>query len=106
MRTRFTAKQKGQQRKDWLLLVVLLGLNLWSGSTTIEGSIQVLGNKSIAIIGGIAIQLILFFLLAGWMMKDSQVRKMLAITILAFASIYTSFFSYHQTLTSDIRLID
>ena len=98
-------KPPNQSSKDILLTVVLFFFNVWSGATTIIGASQVLPQE-LAFLSGIAIQTMLFFLLAGWVMKHSFVRKWLAILAFSAFSVYTSFFCYYNVLTTSVRTRD
>ncbi len=90
-----------EKKRDWLLIVLLFFFNLWSGTTTIIGARQILPD-GLAWLSGITVQVMLFFLLSGWIMKDSIFRKWLAILIFTTVSIYTSFFCYYDILTAEI----
>lgn len=100
-----TPKSPDRSNKDVLLIVVLFFFNVWSGATTIIGASQILPSH-LAFLSGIAIQSMLFLLLAGWVMKHSFVRKWLAIFAFSAFSVYTSFFCYYNILTDSVRLRD
>lgn len=82
--------------------MILLLFNLWSGATTIIGAQEIL-PKNLAVVCGITVQMMLFFLLVGWIMKESFFRKWLATLTFSALSIYTSFFCYYGILTHDIN---
>lgn len=95
-------RKSNQPEKDKLLTIVLFFFNIWSGATTIIGASQVLPGY-LAWLSGIAVQTMLFFLLAGWVMKTSFLRKWIAILAFSLFSVYTSFFCYYDVLTKDAR---
>lgn len=97
--------KKSKNKRDMPLLVILLIFNFWSGATTIIGAQQILPD-SLALICGLAIQIMLFGLLSGWIMKYSTIRKWFAILIFSIASVYTSFFCYYDVLAGDINIRD
>ncbi len=89
--------------RDWVLLVLLLLLNVGSAYTTIVGAKQILPEGMAEIIGG-SVQLMLFLMLAGFAVNRSVVRRWTAIFLFAFASVYTSFFTYYDELASEAEL--
>ena len=106
-------KNKPQEEYDIVLMVVLTFFNLGSGATTILGAMQILPIKYLAWTLGGAVQLMLFLLQAGLVVKANspslRLRKWLAIMVLASASVYTSFFTYYGQLaqeTNEKRAID
>ncbi|NEQ36670.1 MAG: hypothetical protein F6K40_10435 [Okeania sp. SIO3I5] len=107
-RRRSNRKNKPQEERDILLMVVLTFFNVGSGATTILGAIQILPIYLAWSVGG-AVQLMLFLLQAGLAANRAPLRKWLAIMVLASASVYTSFFTYYGELaqeTNEKRAID
>jgi hypothetical protein len=87
-------------RHDRLLMSLLAILNVGSGITTVQGAMQIFPN-GIGVFSGIAIQMILFLLLANLIIRHAPARKWVAVLICAFISVYTSFFSYYDTLAGE-----
>lgn len=98
IRRRSRRQNKPQEERDIALMVVLTFFNLGSGATTILGAMQILPIKYLAWTLGGAVQLMLFILQAGLAANRTPLRKWLAIMVLATASVYTSFFTYYDTL--------
>ena len=89
--------------RDWALLVLLLLLNIGSAYTTIIGARQILPAGMSDILGA-AVQAMLFLMLAGFAVNRSVIRRWIAITLFAGASIYTSFFTYYGELAAEADL--
>lgn len=92
--------QSTRPKKDWLLLLLLLVFNIWSGATTVIGTRQILPD-GLALVSGVSVQTMLFCLLSGSVMRHSVVRKSIAILTFSLVSIYTSFFCYYTVMTAD-----
>ncbi len=75
-------------------------LNFASGYATIEGAKHIVGHEGIAVYFGIAIQLLLFLMLTGLIVRSAPLRKWTSVLILSFVSVYTSFFTYYHVLTA------
>jgi hypothetical protein len=88
------------QNRDWALLGLLACLNVASAYTTIIGARQILPQPMSDIIG-IAVQAMLFLMLAGFAVREAVVRKWVVVSVFAAFSIYTSFFCYYQELAKD-----
>ncbi|MEM9276167.1 MAG: hypothetical protein AAGA80_24885, partial [Cyanobacteria bacterium P01_F01_bin.143] len=86
-----------KNKRDGILLVVLLIFNLGSLATTILGAREIM-PKNLAWIVGFGVQMMLFLLLANFILKRSFYRKWFAILVCTIFSIYTSFFWYYQSL--------
>lgn len=93
------------QTKDLGLLIPLSLLNIVSFWTTTQGAALALNHEGIGIAAGVSIQGILFILLAGMAAGHAPVRKWIAIAAFSFLSIYTSFFTYHNSLISNDNMI-
>ena len=91
---------KWMRNRDVALLVLLVLLNVGSAYTTILGARQILPAGMSDIIGA-AVQAMLFLMLAGFAVNRSVIRRWLAIGLFAFASIYTSFFTYYEQLAKE-----
>lgn len=89
--------------RDIALLVLLAVLNIGSAYTTIIGARQIL-PAGLSDMVGAAVQAMLFLMLAGFAMNRSVVRRWMAIGLFAFASIYTSFFTYYEQLAKEADL--
>jgi hypothetical protein len=87
-------------KRDLGLLIILFVFNLWSGGTTVLGAQQVL-PIGLAWISGIAVQVMLYCLLSGFVMKQSVIRRGIAVLFFSVFSIYTSFFCYYDILTGE-----
>jgi|GEM_PF-1374005 hypothetical protein len=94
-----------KSQRDWVLLVILFAFNLWSAGTTVIGAQQVLPLQ-LAWVGGIAVQAMLFCILAGWAMPRSIMRRGIAVIFFSIISIYTSFFCYYGSLTGNVHQRD
>lgn len=92
-------------RSDKVLLFLLLVLNLGSGWTTVLGARQVLPSP-LAEILGLTVQIMLFLLLAGATARHAPVRKWLVVGVFAGLSVYTSFFTYYETLAGQAVTAD
>lgn len=88
------------EKRDWLLMGILGIFNLGSGSTTILGAQQVL-PKLLAWPLGAAVQLMLFLLLSGIVVKKAPARKWIAVLVFTGLSVYTSFFTYYSFMASE-----
>lgn len=88
------------KEKDFILFLLLFIIQLVSGATTVLGAREVL-PKSLAWTIGFTIQILLFLLLIGSTAKHAPIRKWIAVIILTFFSIYSSFFIYYKTLSQD-----
>ena len=86
--------------RDWALLILLALLNIGSAYTTIVGARQILPPGMSDILGA-AVQAMLFLMLAGFAVNRSVIRRWMAITLFAAASIYTSFFTYYEQLAKE-----
>ncbi|MEQ1568741.1 MAG: hypothetical protein ABMA64_24090 [Myxococcota bacterium] len=86
--------------KDWGLLVLLLLLNLRSAYTTVLGARQLLPYPMSDVLG-IAIQAMLFLVLAGFALRDVFVRKWTLVVVFSVACIYASFFTYYDELAKN-----
>ena len=86
--------------RDWALLGLLALLNIGSAYTTILGARQIL-PAGMSDVLGLAVQLMLFLMLAGFAVNRSVIRRWMAITLFAAASIYTSFFTYYEELAKE-----
>ncbi len=87
---------------DKLLFVALLILNIGSGITTIQGATQIF-PLGVGVFSGFAIQAMLFLLLSRLAARHTPVRKWVAVFVFASLSVYTSFFAYYGTLTTNVR---
>jgi hypothetical protein len=85
-------------KSDKRLFRALVGLNLVSGITTIQGACQILSGPAGWLAGG-SLQVMLLMLSSDKAASHAQKRKWLAIGVLSSASIYTSFFSYYGLMT-------
>lgn len=95
--------QKLSDERDIALLVLLGVLNVGSAYTTIIGARQILPAGMSDIVGA-AVQAMLFLMLAGFAMNRSFFRRWMAIGLFAFASVYTSFFTYYEQLAKEADL--
>lgn len=89
--------------RDVALLVLLAVLNVGSAYTTIIGARQILPAGMSDVLGA-AVQTMLFLMLAGFAVNRSVVRRWMAIGLFAFASVYTSFFTYYEQLAKEADL--
>lgn len=96
-RHRQTQNRPPEVEKDRLLMVILAIFNLGSGSTTIMGAQQIL-PKLLAWPLGAAVQLMLFLLLSGAVVKQAWLKKWIAVLVFTGLSVYTSFFTYYGYL--------
>jgi hypothetical protein len=78
---------------DKLLKVIILILTGCSGATTVGGCIQIAPSYEIGLLFGIAVQSILFLLLANYIVKKKLFFRTCLIFLFAGISVYTSFFS-------------
>ncbi|MEO0405718.1 MAG: hypothetical protein AAF289_00045 [Cyanobacteria bacterium P01_A01_bin.135] len=82
-----------------ILFVTLLMCNLASGTTTVFGAIQIFPKIFVGGVAGTFIQALLFLLTSG-QVKDAPFIRLTSSLFLASLSVYTSFFSYYEQLTS------
>jgi len=87
-------------RSDKVLLFLLLVLNIGSAITTVMGARQVLPSP-LAEVLGLAVQGMLFLLLAGAAARHAPLRKWFVVGVFACFSVYTSFFTYYRTLAGE-----
>ena len=95
-------QQNPKQKKDNILMVLLIFANIVSGYTTIDGASKVLPIAWAWILGSF-IQILLFLALADLIMKTTPWRKWLTVALFTFLSVYTSFFTYYTTLAGNIN---
>ena len=95
-----TAPAPDRPRNDRVLLFLLLVLNLGSAATTVMGARQVLPSP-LAEVLGLAVQAMLFLLLAGAAARHAPLRRWAVVAVFSAFSIYTSFFAYYQTLAGE-----
>lgn len=88
------------EERDRVLTVLLAIINLGSGATTIMGAMQVLPIALAWVIGGTT-QMMLFLLLGEFTAKHAPFRKWVAVLVLTFISVYTSFFTYYKELAGE-----
>jgi hypothetical protein len=88
------------EERDRVLTVLLAIINLGSGATTIMGAMQVLPIALAWVIGGTT-QMMLFLLLGEFTVKHAPFRKWVAVLVLTFISVYTSFFTYYKELAGE-----
>lgn len=86
-------------RTDRVLLFLLVILNLGSAYTTILGARHVLPRPMSDVVG-LTVQVMLFVTLAGFAARHAPIRKWFVVTVLAMASIYTSYFTYYDRLAA------
>jgi len=94
--------------KDWGLLILLTILNVRSAYTTVLGARQLLPYPMSDVLG-LAIQGMLFLVLAGLALAHAPVRKWALVVVFATACIYASFFTYYEELAKsadDQRQLD
>jgi hypothetical protein len=89
-----------KQPVDYVLILMILFLTVGSGITTIQGASQILPSSGIGMLVGIGFQTILFLLLTNLILKTRPTYKFSLVAILMSFSIYTSFFSYYEKLSS------
>jgi hypothetical protein len=88
------------EERDKVLTASLAIITLYSGATTIWGAMQVLPIVLAWVIGG-TIQGMLFLLLGEFTVQHAPKRKWVAVTVLTFISVYTSFFTYYKQLAGE-----
>lgn len=87
-------------KQDHPLFIGLTILNIGSGYATVEGIKQIFPDEKLALYCGFTIQMLLFLLLSRMIVKYTPLRKWVSVIFLSFLSIYTSFFTYYNTLTA------
>ncbi|HEY9703457.1 MAG TPA: hypothetical protein V6C58_13475, partial [Allocoleopsis sp.] len=102
MATTRKTQQNPKQKKDTILMVLLIFANIVSGYTTIDGASKVLPIQWAWILGSF-IQILLFLALADLIMKTTPWRKWLTVALFTFLSVYTSFFTYYTTLAGNVN---
>lgn len=83
--------------RDWALLGLLACLNLASAYTTVLGAREIMPYPMSDVIG-FSVQGMLFMMLAGFAVREAPIRKWVVVAVFAFASVYTSFFTYYKEL--------
>lgn len=97
----YISKYIKESKRDYILLVLLLIIQVGSGTTSVLGAEEVLPRELARTIG-ITIQSLLFLLLSGLTATHAPVRKWIAILVLTFLSIYTSFFINYKFIAGDV----
>jgi hypothetical protein len=84
--------------QDRILDAMIFFMTAGSGYTTVMGAKEIFPSPGTGIIFGIAAQVALFLLLTNRVLKGTPLRKWSIVSILASFSIYTSSFSFYETL--------
>jgi hypothetical protein len=87
--------------QDRILISMIFLMTLGSGYTTVMGAKEIFPTEGTGILVGIGAQVTLFLLLTNLVLKNAPFRKWFVSSILVAFSIYTSYFSYYDTIARD-----